>query len=168
MQETELIIEGIDFPPHSSRSCRQSLVPVRTGAMRRTINGELCYVGHKNFHKYYSVIECQDVHAPAFNDVWIGSIVTVHCCQYIWQRIDTDQLQVDLLRKPRTESLNLKKILGDGYNLVDSRKICLTEKLKQPIFFKYMPVLSMRIRSFSQVNQEWNQTTNWRIELEEI
>lgn len=85
--ESELILSRGGFPPLSARGCVQHLMPVETGALRRTINGGLVYTGKTGTHKYRSLISCEDKASLALEGLWRGSEVRVGCIQRLWQKV---------------------------------------------------------------------------------
>ena len=76
IMETELILSVGGFPPLSARGCKQELIPVSKGALRRTINGELVLVGNQDL-KYKSIIQCDDKTSLATNGLYPGAEVMV-------------------------------------------------------------------------------------------
>ena len=83
--ETELILSVGGLPPLSARDCVQELIPIEQGRLRRTINGELIFVG-KQWSKYRSVIYCTDKTTLATNGLIPGTVVKVGCIQRLWQK----------------------------------------------------------------------------------
>jgi hypothetical protein len=81
--ESELIINRGGFPPLSARGCIQSLMPIESGVLKRTINGSLVYTGKGPAHKYRSIISCEDKASLAMEGFWRGSELKVGCIQRI-------------------------------------------------------------------------------------
>ncbi len=84
--ETELIIEGVGFPPLSARGCRQELNLVEQGEFRRTVNGTLIYLGPEH-QKYRSMIWCEDkVTLVSEGVLERGAVLRIGCLQRLWQK----------------------------------------------------------------------------------
>lgn len=80
---TLLVMSTIGVPLYSARGLTQTLTPVAEAkpTPRRTINGELRWLGLTQMQKYDSTITCTDQQAPAFDGVWPGMAVLVDCVQ---------------------------------------------------------------------------------------
>ena len=78
---TLLVMNTIGVPLYSARGLTQTLTPVSEAkpAPRRTINGELRWLGLNQMQKYDSTITCTDQQAPRFDGVWPGMAVLVNC-----------------------------------------------------------------------------------------
>ena len=83
MSDTLLIMNTIGVPLYSARGLQQDITPVAEAKPqpRRTINGELRWLGLNQMRKYESTITCTDQQAPAFDGVWPGMAVLVNCVQ---------------------------------------------------------------------------------------
>ena len=171
MQESVLILERVGFPPLSARGCEQTLTPLISGDLKRTINGDLIYVGQKGHHKYHSIIKCHDKVTPAFEGLWRGSLVKVGCLQKLAQEIISDQL-ILLKHEIVPGSVNVidnnhKKL---GFQMAEGRAITLEIpiRLGQKAYVFYRPYLMMRVINFKVMTQEWQFSTQWELELEEV
>src|SRR5579863_7001661 len=76
--ESILTLSGVGFPSFSCREAEQTLVPLRTGELRRTVNGDLCYTGPTHHHKYLSMVTCQEKNAPGIQQLWVGAEVILN------------------------------------------------------------------------------------------
>lgn len=78
---TLLILSTIGVPLYSARGLTQTLTPVAEAKPnpRRTINGELRWLGLNQMQKYDSVITCTDQQTPALDGIWPGQAVLVNC-----------------------------------------------------------------------------------------
>lgn len=168
MQESELIIEGIIFPKFSSRGVRQTLVPIHTPELRRTINGELLYLGKHSHHKFKCSIQCQDLKSIGLNDCWVGSAVTVACVVPLIQRFE-GQGPFVLMRPARAESIRVIDSFGHplGFEF-DGDKTLKLDGTTGPYEISYQPILQMRIHSWGTGVHEWDAQEQWSLELEEI
>jgi hypothetical protein len=174
--QTELTINRGGFPPFSARGCQQSLEPLATGELRRTINGDLLYTGKKGHHKYKTTITCQDQAPPALEGIWRGEAVTVCCAQRLWQEISVDKDNAELLvnlERPAVEGSIVA--LKDGteqlpVQTIDSKQLAIKApfKIGDKVYISYRPKLQMRVINFHLVTNEWQQTCGWRLMLEEI
>lgn len=81
MSDTLLIMTTIGLPLYSARGLTQTLEPVgeAKATPRRTINGELRWLGINAMRKYSSEITCTDQNAPALSGIWPGMTVLVDC-----------------------------------------------------------------------------------------
>lgn len=174
--QTNLVINRGGFPPFSARGCQQTLQPLNTGELRRTVNGELLYTGRKGHHKYASIIECQDEASLALEGIWRGEPLHVQCIQRLWQEViigeDRDTLSVELERKPVQDSV---VVLHNGGMelpvLVTGERVLEIQhafRLEDRIYINYRPHLHMRVTDFTLVTNEWHQRCGWRLQLEEI
>ncbi len=168
--ETVLVIEGSGFPPLSARGCQQILSCVNQGEFRRTVNGDLCFVGNQG-GKYQSVISCEDKTVLVSDGVLArGNLVRVGCIQRLWQtgHVDIVELEkeavegsigvVDCLQEPVPfEVINSKTI----------RLLCDEEQIKD-CFVSYRPWLWMRVIQLRLFTDEWGLKVGWRLDLEEV
>lgn len=172
MGESTLKISGIGFPPFSCREAEQILMPVKTGDLRRTVNGELCYIGTPLQHKYKSIIVCQDERGPALHHLWVGAAVTVECLMEIWQegcpQGDTETLTVS--RPLVAGSVQVVDLDGApcAFKQQTPRTLLIPGKGGQRVHIAGRPILEMRVVNFQATHTEWIQKTRWRLELEEI
>jgi hypothetical protein len=141
MTETLLTITGL-VTPYSARGLDQVLEPIpQASAMRRTVNGALVDLSVPQMRKYRSTITCNDMNAPAIDDVWPGQQVTVDCVAelaYVTSGGSAD----------RTVVPGSSRTSGD--------------------FTFYRPRLTMRVRSFQTTTDEWGAAVGWTLELEEV
>lgn len=174
MQETLLKINRDGLPAFSARGCHQSLKAYRSGDLKRTVNGELCYLGHMSHHKYISEIWCQDALPPACEGFWRGEQVAISCLQRVCQEIEGDGRQ-------QTFTLGRPAVLGSLKAMTKgAEEVSFLEKTpqmltfhtppgkKEALFISYRPLLQMRITSFSLETDEWGTKGGWRLTLEEI
>lgn len=166
--ETELIIEGCGFPPLSARGCSQELTIVEQGIFRRTVNGDLAYLGPDS-HKYRSVIHCEDKVTLVNEGVLArGSIVRIGCLQRLWQQGNG---RVMLEREAVAESVAAvdAEQKAVGVQVIDSKTVeVVNASGNEKIFISYRPWLSMRVISLMLRTDEWGLKAGWRLELEEI
>jgi hypothetical protein len=144
MSETLLIMSTIGVPLYSARGLTQSLTPVSAAKPepRRTINGELRWLGLTQMQKYDSVITCTDQQAPSFDGVWPGMAVLVNCVQelaYLTAGGSPGRTVVPG-STPRTS--------GD--------------------FTYYYPQIAFMVLDFEQGMDEYRHDYQWRLSLREI
>ncbi|MQV12196.1 hypothetical protein GHL01_00355 [Sinorhizobium meliloti] len=77
--ETVLDLVELGIIPQSARQIGQTLTLESAGSLRRLANGELKSRMRPSLRKYRSAISFSDTYPPAFNALWAGDIVTVHC-----------------------------------------------------------------------------------------
>jgi hypothetical protein len=164
--ETELIIEGCNFPPLSARGCTQELTVVSQGVFRRTINGDLAYLGPEN-HKYRTVIRCEDK-VTLVNEGALarGSVVRIGCLQRLWQQGNG---QITLEREAVAGSVAAMDAAQNPVvvHALDSKTVEVGEG-DGKVFVSYRPYLSMRVISLNLHTDEWGLKAGWRLELEEV
>lgn len=166
--ESELILSRGGFPPLSARGCVQHLMPIETGALRRTINGVLIYTGIPLTHKYRSIISCEDKAALALEGFWRGSELRVGCIQRVWQKVFGPQVLLE--RDPVEGSVFVLTAQQQEKEIqeVRGRTIAFTNQNDEEVFVSYRPWLDMRVVTFSLMTNEWGLTAGWRLVLEEI
>lgn len=168
--ETELQISRVGFPPYSARNCHQKLIPIRTGAFRRTINGKLCYLGRDTHHKFQSVIVCEDQSPFSFDQFLCGADVEVACVQRLWQDVTVSHDTVLLLRPAVMGTVIVQdrdqELLSFAHEIPSSLTIKAEKGTKALV--GYCPVLQMRVTHFSFSTHEWTGKSSWTLELEEI
>lgn len=171
--QTELTLSLGGLPPLSARGCTQDLRPVAQGTFRRTLNGDLVFVGVGRQHKYRSTIRCSD-QAPLAT-MPVGAEVTVGCIQQLCQKVPRHDvpLEVVLERSPRRDST----VIVDEWRQVftesemekrDCETILRLGPHPQDLYVFYHPLLHMRLISFTLTTDEWNNKAEWTLELEEI
>ncbi|NCP62198.1 MAG: hypothetical protein GW748_02665 [Alphaproteobacteria bacterium] len=171
LQESDLKIKGVGFPPLSCRDATQVLTPIRHGEMRRSVNGELCYVGTARHHKYRSHVICSDQNLPGIQQVWVGAIVEVDCISPLWETflLQNEETTQHLSRPSVAGSLLVK--YADN-SPVDFRWndgiLTLPTGEGKTVIVSYRPCLKMRITSFDFKESEWQEGRSWRLGLEEI
>ncbi|MBY0281712.1 MAG: hypothetical protein K2W94_06090 [Alphaproteobacteria bacterium] len=168
--ETELILSVGGFPPLSARGCKQELIPVPQGNLRRTINGELVMVGGQDL-KYKSTVKCDDKTAFATDGLYPGCEVMLGCVQRLWQKVKEapENTPITLERYPVKGSVvvmdeNQKQI---AIREMDGKKIQLEDRA-QTYYISYRPWLNMRTVTYSLNTDEWGIKGGWSLEMEEI
>ncbi len=81
--ETVLDLVELGIIPQSSRQLGQTLTLDTAGSIRRLANGVLKARMRPSLQKFKSTISFSDTYPPAFNGLWAGDIVTVHCAAEI-------------------------------------------------------------------------------------
>lgn len=140
--DTLLVLTGLGVPLYSARGLEQTLDPI-DGASEfdRDVNGGLVDLTPAQFKKLSSTISCEDVEAPAFDGVPIGTEVTVECIRELAYLTASGTPQ----RTPVTGS---ERIVGD--------------------WTYYRPQLEMVVISFSSSQNEYGRSVSWTLELEEV
>lgn len=171
MKETNLKLEiigkGNALTPLSARECSQILSPIPQGILRRTINGVLVCVGNGGHRKFQSTISCRDRSSPAFEGVWKGTVVRVHCLQFITQAVPVGTTRLQLEREG--ENLQLYHAAGTSVHVVQSSGQWLSIPDNFPGgFVTYQPILTMLVKTYTLETDEWGLTVGWTLELEEV
>lgn len=163
--ETELVISKGGFPPFSARGCEQELTPLSLGQFRRTVNGDLVFLGIQG-KKYKTIITCSDQAVIATDGLEPGSIVTVQCIQRLWQKATGPQVT---LERPAVE--NTIYAIDENrqpVQIISCHEKEITLANEKEVFVTYRPSLNMRVLRYSLSTNEWGIKTGWRLELEEI
>ncbi|WP_010297185.1 hypothetical protein [Candidatus Odyssella thessalonicensis] len=163
--ETELVISRSGFPPLSARGCMQELIPLAMGQFRRTVNGDLVFLG-TNGKKYKTTISCEDKAVVATDGLEVGMVVDVNCIQRLWQRCTGGKAILE--RSPAPGSIH---VIDEHHNALpiicfDGQELTLASD--QPCFVSYRPILTMRIIRYILKTDEWGIKTGWQMELEEV
>jgi hypothetical protein len=146
---TLLALTGIGIPPFSARGITQTLEPIDAAVVqRRTINGVLVDLGQSEFRKYLSSLSCADMTSPAFNEVVIGTILTVDCIP---------ELSVaGTLPTPHSSwTGNARPIVPGSLRERDG-------------FIFYRPRLTMMVVGHSVEKDEFGAVVTWSLDLEEV
>ncbi|AIK96412.1 hypothetical protein [Candidatus Odyssella acanthamoebae] len=143
----------------------QELVPLALGQFRRTVNGDLVFLG-TNGKKYKSTISCEDKTVIATDRLDVGGIVDVSCIQRLWQRCEGNRVTLD--RLPAAGSVH---VIDEHHSPlyvahIEGREITIDSD--QPCFVSYRPLLTMRIVRYVLKTDEWGVKTGWQMELEEV
>ncbi len=166
--ETVLEIKGIGFPAFSCRDVKQTLVPIATGEMCRTVNGELRHIGSQNHKKFKTTLRCHDQALPGMQQSWVGAPLTVHCVSILFEQFESDEL-VKLSRAPVPGSVSVMNYLGHKVSFEIEGDCILSHESPQGILrISYRPILEMRLISFEMQEQEWGDGASWQMLLEEI
>ncbi len=138
-----LVMSPIGVPLYSARGLTQTLTPSPEAkpTPRRTINGELRWLGIPQMQKYDSTITCTDQDAPAFDGVWPGESILVNCIQ---------------------ELSYLTSVGAPGRTVVPG-----TSRTSGS-FTYYRPQLSFMVLDFSQNLDQYKHDYAWQLNLREI
>lgn len=141
---TLLVMSPIGVPLYSCRGLTQTLTPVSEAkpAPRRTINGELRWLGLSQMQKYESVISCTDQDAPAFDGIWPGQAVLVNCvCELAYVAGGSPGRTIVPGTTPRTTEDN---------------------------FVYYYPQIAFMVVDYNTSMEEWARDYQWQLSLREI
>lgn len=139
--ETLLSISGQGISPYSARGLTQTLEPIQQASNTvRTANGGLLDISASQFHKFRSVITCTDQNAPAFEQLWPGTVITVDCAA----------------------ELSYKTSGG-----TPSRSVVSGSSRVEGAYTLYRPQLTMVVLDYSTSADEWNADVQWTLTLEE-
>ncbi|MDR1208687.1 MAG: hypothetical protein LBJ89_05040 [Holosporales bacterium] len=166
--QTELTLSIGGIPPMSARGCTQELTAIPQGEFRRTIGGELIFVGNLD-HKYKSTIRCQDQAVIATEGLRVGDVVHVGCIQSLGQKINPDENSITLSRSAVLHSIYVMNDKNEQYKEFSSD--CRTITLNEPhgvLFAFFRPELKMRVTSFTLTMDEWKMKSGWTLELNEV
>lgn len=170
MTETNLTLEiignGNVLAPFSSRECTQTLTPISQGVLRRTINGILVCVSPGGHRKFASTISCKDKAPPAFDGMWIGTLVKVGCIQTMTHVVMGSSSKIQLEREAL--SLHLYEYSGKTWTpeKMQDRWVFIPYDFPGG-FLTYRPELIMVVKNYFLETDEWGLTVGWKLELEE-
>jgi hypothetical protein len=139
-EATLLIMTPIGVPLYSARGLTQTLTPCSDAkpTPRRTINGEMRFVGANQMRKYDSVITCTDQNAPPFSGLWPGDLVTVQCVAELSYKTDTGSPERTVVSS---------RVVG-GYTL-------------------YRPEIEFMVVDYNDSFQEYQAEHGWQLTLTE-
>lgn len=163
--ETTLVLSRGGLPPMSARGCVQELTPLAQGQFRRTVNGDLIFMGTEG-KKYRTVISCQDTTVLATDDLTPGSILNVSCIQPLWQKVIGGKATLE--RTPVSGSINVIDQYKNKLPLLRCEDRVIEIASTELAYVSYRPILNMRLLSYSLKTNEWGLKSGWTIELEEI
>lgn len=164
--ETELIIEGGGFPPMSARGCHQTLTLVPHGEFRRTVNGDLCFMGSHDA-KYRSIIGCDDKNTLINEGVLgRGALVRVGCLQRLWQKGEVGVNMLSRAAVVGSVCVMTQQQEVVGFTMIDEKTLCI-ENVEREIFISYRPWLWMHVVDLKLFTDEWGLKCGWRIDMEE-
>ena len=142
-QTTLLTLSGDGVPPYSARGLRQSLTLIDhakgTSNLRRTVNGTLIDLTPKQMRKFKTTISGSDQQAPAFNALYPGMPITVST--------------VVELAYLTANSVPDRLVAG---SFVDGA------------YTFYRLQLSCLVMDWEVDKAEWDASTSWKLDLEEV
>ena len=128
--------------PSIAADLKQTLKPIEVqGTFRRTVNGELVFIGSAWNQKYTSTISGGSMFPPVLSGVWKGQVITVYC----------------IVPLPT----GLPTATNGGTSLID-----FAQGQNDPSCD--YPALTMMVKDFSVELDDWQAVLNWRIELEQV
>jgi hypothetical protein len=141
---TLLVMNTIGVPLYSARGLTQTLTPVSEAKPqpRRTINGELRWLGLTQMRKYESTISCTDQQAPALDGIWPGQAVLINCVCELSTRV------------------------GDGFD----RTVVpgTTPRTTEDGFVYYYPQIAFMVVDHNTSMDEYAHQYQWQLSLREI
>lgn len=161
------------IPLGAARGCRQTLTPLASPLVHRTLEGKLVTLNPEAaLDKYASTIICEDLHPIAFDDLKAGSILWVECIQ----RILTPEVspgQTLTLKRPAVPGSILLLVQNQAIPLPaeniqpDNRTVQLNAD-QGPGYLSYRPLLQMMLMEYSMKTREWEGVTEWMMQFQEI
>lgn len=170
MQETKLVLEGLPLPPFSARGIKQTYKVIDGGSeMKRTANGRLVAVATPELRKYSTSISCEDMAAPAFEDVWKGTLVTAHWLAELYASIPAGWASIVLTRDPVLGGVKVYDKAGTDVSFsVAGRTVTIPAARAEAVTVAYRPVLDMLVMDWNVDVDEWGAVTGWSLDLEEV
>lgn len=163
--ETTLILSRGGLPPLSARGCQQELISLSQGQFKRTINGDLIFIGVQK-KKYKTIISCQDVAVIATDDLTPGTILDVSCIQPLWQKVSGGKVRLE--RMPVIGSLTVMDMEKRPVEILRLEGRSIDIATTDVAYISYRPLLTMQLISYSLKMDEWGGKSGWVIELEEV
>lgn len=144
--ESELRIEGDEFPPTSVRGVSETLAPI----------------GNPQFDKYRVTIQCSDKNSPAFDALRVGN----------WKRTVNGGL-IDLSGNGSTVTIDCiselaGKLAGSPLSYTPVRTVVSGSGRTVDGFYYYRPQLTVGLISKSMDTDEYGAIVQWQAEFEEI
>lgn len=170
MSETALTLEIIDkgsiLTQFCTRECTQTLSLLPQGVLKRTINGNLVYVGRTGHQKYESQISCKDKAVPALSGVWKGTLLNVGCLQWLTQIILPGESHISLERPAVAVRVFDHEERTYPPRRLDGKSVFLESSFPGG-YIAYRPALKMIVRSYTLETNEWGLSVGWNLDLEE-
>ena len=168
--ESEFSIEGVLFPLFSCRDVKQTLSPTKTGLFRRTLSGDLEYLGLEGAQKYASKIYGSDSTLPPFHQNWVGQSVTVSCATTLTEScVVSDQQTITLNREAVDGSVLYNgEVLKKGEGDLQAPHFQVQVDPGETILVSYRPVLKAMMTGFSYKDYEWENRVDWTLSIEEV
>ena len=174
--QTILTLEGVGFPPCSARGCVQKLYLLGAKeAFRRTVNGQLLYIGDAEHEKWGSTIRCQDDAMAALGAIRCGDVLQVGCIVTLTQTVNSLKQALISLNRPAVQDAI---VLYDATNkpvpfkVEDPQKVVMTLEensvYAEPVFLSYRPYLRMMVQKMHYDVDEWGMKTSWFLEMAEV
>ncbi len=141
---TLLVLYGMGQPLYAARGLTQTLKPISAAVnVSRSINGDAMDLSYEQFRKYASTITCSDLEAPSLDGIWPGMFVTVECvCELSFLSSGGVPARYAVAGSTRTDT-----------------NVGLTF---------YRPVLDMQIVGLDMNCDEYRDTVQWTMDLEEV
>jgi hypothetical protein len=169
MADTLLRLDALPWPPFSARAARQALEPLGLGALKRSVNGELAYVG-TGAEKFRSTIRGRDAEAPDFDGVFRGMETSVDCIAELTARISVGGSGAVLARDPVPGSVRALDASGAEVEIsgIEGREVSLAGPAAGDVFVVYRPRLAMLVEGWACERDEWGAVVSWEITLVEV
>ena len=169
MQATLLDLGDLALGLGADRQIKESLSPVDSGDLRRTINGALTSLVDPAFRKFKLSVSCDDMHTPGFASAWKGRQLTVRPSSDLTDLIAVGGISRTLERDPVAGSVRAVDVDGATVAFtVAGRVVTLGAAAAKTTRLFYRPVLVMLVASWSTDQDEAGATTSWQLELEEV
>lgn len=131
---------SVYLTPYSVRGITQTISPIPSAGLERSVNGTLLDFTYPQFRKYQTEISCRDVDTPALDSAWVGELAEVQCA------IEFSYRTGGVAQRPAVSGS--VRVAGD--------------------FTFYRPILMMRIATVSNAFREWAAEYAWQIRALEI
>lgn len=136
-----LVLYYMGQPLYSSRGLTQTYQPIAAANnVSRSINGNAMDLSYEQFHLYSSEITCTDFDSPSLDGVWPGMFISVDC----------------------TFELSYITALGSP-----QRNAVAESSVARGDFTHYRPHMEFVVVDFSVGHDEYQDSYNWRLSLEE-
>jgi len=153
----------------ADRQIKESLQPIDTGDLRRTVNGVLVSLADPAFKKYKLSVSCDDMLPPAFGSIWRGQQLTVSPVSEIADVVAVGGTSRTLERDPVAGSIRCVDIDGGTHAFtVAGRVVTLSSAATKPTRIFYRPTLTMMVSQHSVDHDEAAASVSWSLDLEEI
>ncbi len=141
---TLLAMSTIGVPLYSARGLTQVLTPAPEAkpTPRRTINGELRWLGLTQMQKFDSTITCTDQEAPAFDGLWPGMSLIIDCVCELGYPIGGSPIR--------------PVVSGSSRSNFDAT------------YTYYRPQITFMVVDYQESNAEYQHDYQWQLNLREI
>lgn len=174
MALTALTLSIGGMTPLCAEECMEILAPLCLGQTKRTINGDLIFLGEEEIKKYACVIKGKGRMPPALEGLKRGKKVKVGCLSWLTQKFmgDGRTKEVSLEKEPVSQSVVAYTETQEHWTIGqhEHRKMVFNTPppLGTTVFITYRPHLWMMVLELGFETHEWDLHCQWFLKMEEV